>query len=493
MGTAGFAQTFIPDKDGYIKDPAFGKMMKAKGYKIITAFSAENNPGGKVLASALKDGKFVHVDTKGKVISGYGPFEVNSSAHFGDDIAIPGGYFKEDESYIQVNINGKYGTVKKGSEQVGLPASYDALSYISDGLMRIELDKKKGLARANGTILHKPYYDEIRLIYNDGLKNPSPLFTAVINGKAGLLNAKGQQLLPAEYDDINYCQRCDISQRLMIITKHGKKGLTTTTGKMLLEPVFKDIFSLSSNGPIVMSVESAKGWLYGLIDSTGRTLIEASYPVLPEYISKEKLLKWNAGSGNDPLFGFSSLSGKVLAEAKYHRLEPFIGGLAEAELDGKYGVLARNGAVIMPFRYQQIDILSELPFIIASENNSCQLFDANGQSVLKNSYEHIIPVNIQAFVISDGGKWKKINSSGTVLYSFPYENIRIANKLLIAVQNGKTGVVDLNGKVIFPFKYDKILGSAQNLKEGFIYAEINKIKYLVDRYGNEVPASDAGL
>lgn len=491
--TASFAQTFVPDKDGYIKDPAFGKLMKAKGYKIVTAFSTVNNPQGKMLASALKDGKFVLVDTKGNLASRYEPFEINSSAHFGDDIAIPGGYFKEDESYIQVNINGKYGTVKKGSEVVGLPASFDALTYISDGLMRIELGKKKGLARANGTILHNPYYDEIRLMYNDGIRNLSPLFTAVINGKVGLLSTKGQLLLPAEYDDINYCKRCDISQRLLIITKQGKNGLATTAGKVLLQPVFKDIFSLSSNGPIAMSMESTKGRLYGIIDSTGKTLLEANYPNLPEYLPKEKLLKLNSGSRDQPLFGFSSLSGKILVEAKYQRLEPFKGGLALAEMDGKYGALARNGSVVLPFRYQQINILTELSYIIASEKDSYQLFNANGQSVFKNSYEHIIPVNAQTFVISDGGKWKKINSSGVVLYTFPYENIRRAQKLLIAVQNGKTGVVDLNGKIVFPFKYDKILGPVQDLKEGFIYAEINKERYLADRYGNEVPAREAGL
>ncbi len=84
---------------------------------------------------------------------------------------------------------------------------------ISDGLFRIISNAKVGFANAKGEIVISPQYfvassfkNGIAQITYKGKKKKEGEYTRIIAGKWGLINTKGEVIIPCYYDDIVFCE-----------------------------------------------------------------------------------------------------------------------------------------------------------------------------------------------------------------------------------------------------------------------------------------------
>jgi hypothetical protein len=237
------------------------------------------------------------------------------------------------------------------------------------------------------------------------ISTESGYFISCQQNKMGILNKDAKEVLVPEFDHLKASSGNNVT--LFAGKKEGKKGLWNEAGKNLLPSAFLEII------PGIQKVHLArneKGW--GLVGEDGKVNFEARYdsilflkrekdladfPVLAFKKGKVKLLnqkceelsegektnwiylgenawkkgktgEWqlfnnlgilqgnlnfedirdfsegNAPAQKDDKWGFVDLFGKLVIPAKFEEVLPFQSGIAYARENGKWGVLKKNGA-----------------------------------------------------------------------------------------------------------------------------------------------------
>lgn len=119
-------------------------------------------------------------------------------------------------------------------------------------------------------------------------------------------------------------------------------------------------------------------------------------------------------------------------ERKYNQIEPYSEGLAAVERNGKWGFINKDGRLIIPMKYDNVNAFKD------------------GFSI----------VNIGGNFESDAvefGKWGVIDKKGVEVIPLIYDNIegKISKQgILWAERDGKIGYIDINGEIVIPFKYE---------------------------------------
>ena len=101
---------------------------------------------------------------------------------------------------------------------------YERFRVLNQNNTLVELNKKQGLLDKNGTmIVPIGKYDDLRYRYG--------VLTYFHNGKWGVLDEKGNQATPAEYDKIKPARH---SPGMALVAKDGKGGVINSEGKQII-------------------------------------------------------------------------------------------------------------------------------------------------------------------------------------------------------------------------------------------------------------------
>lgn len=120
-------------------------------------------------------------------------------------------------------------------------------------------------------------------------------------------------------------------------------------------------------------------------------------------------------------------------------------------------------------RKYEIETISEYKYFVLKENDKYGVIDTKGNKIIETKYDDVKIPNPQkdVFICYENDKTKVINEKGEEIYS-EYENIeplRLKNILsdlmyektiLKYSQNGKYGIIDINGKKVTNAIYDEI-------------------------------------
>jgi len=96
-------------------------------------------------------------------------------------------------NYAKAKLKDKYGIID-GSGKWIIPATYSNLGNVS-GMISFQKGKKWGFIDLTNKVVLKPTFDEATSIL-DGTS------FVLVNGKQGLINSKGEFIIPAEFDEI---------------------------------------------------------------------------------------------------------------------------------------------------------------------------------------------------------------------------------------------------------------------------------------------------
>lgn len=174
---------------------------------------------------------------------------------------------------------------------------------------------------------------------------------------------------------------------------------------------------------------------------------------------------------------------KYKVKARYDSLENFV-----VTRNFKYGVVNKEGIIIIPIKYDYIH--EDKNYYYVSDANKGKMFDKSGNIVVKKKYKNIKVLNDDRFLIETDKKnnnyYKIINKKGKVILQFKcdddltvsygsiivnhksiltnnysvikylgYDHIySFLNDYAIVSQHNLDGVIDKNGKLIIPLKYD---------------------------------------
>ena len=309
-------------------------------------------------------------------------------------------------------------------------------------------------------------------------------FPVKSEGKWGVVNAQGEFVIPAQYDD------ADVWPNGMVrVRKDGLDGVVSLDGTPIIPMTFQRIenfanrdFTYAKNaegeviidragkvllGPGFQSIYSFDGKRSFLVQNgrlTGVATLDCDWLLKPDFdeIRSVKDIGLALAVTTNKEHGFVDAEGKWVIAPADHNFEDLWSfdknGLAGAKSGGKWGFIdARGEWVIEPFATGGTPpfFYGDPPRARAKVNGKYGLVDMRGQFVVPPEYD-----------FTGGG--------GSGVYVF--------------TKDGKSGAFDHTGKIIIPFEYDKI-GWIMN--GDTVKATKDGREIILDRTGKEV--AEAGF
>ena len=227
----------------------------------------------------------------------------------------------DDEFVYFQKGNGKLGFKLKSTRETIIPAIYDNVGSLCEGLVAVKLNDKWGFVDKTGKEVIPLKYDYVDS-FSEGMAKVE------LNDKNGYIDKKGKEVIPLMYDSAGY-----FSEGLAEVELKGKWGYIDKTGKEVID--LKYDCALSFHEGLTWVILNGK---HGFIDKTGKEVIPLKYDDIPPYFSEGlATVKLNGK------WGFLDKTGNEVIPLKYDDASPFSKGKAKVKLNGEEFYIDKNG------------------------------------------------------------------------------------------------------------------------------------------------------
>ena len=282
------------------------------------------------------------------------------------------------------------------------------------------------------------------------------------------------------------------SESYYTIYKDNKYGVLSSTGKTIIEPSYAEMIQIPNNKNAVFICT------YDINYQTGeyktKVLNQKNQEIYTQYNKVEAIS--NKDENNNLLYeqnalkveqngkyGLISMNGKELIPVEYEEISPIIGveNSYKIKKEGKYGIVDHEGKIVIEPQYVDIDILgkdNKSGFIVKNDIGKYGIVDYSNKKILETKYNSIQKVfGNDLYVATDEEKQKLIKNDGTEVLKEGFSEIKeilsSQENAVIFVNNNKYGIMDLSGKVLINAEYDFLTEA----KTGFFIAKTG------DKYG----------
>ena len=286
-------------------------------------------------------------------------------------------------------------------------------------------------------------------------------------GQKGLYDAEGKCLLPITFSNISFD-----NNRYWLVNKDGKQGLYTYMGKEIMPPRYDSIEVISNYRTNAGNYFIVKKGLYGLCNNEGKFIVDPQYTAIKyRYLRYFKLTK---GDSCHYLFNYKD----IIKDITLDDAMPITMQRNEQNLfyfnykQGKaWGLLRENGQPIIAVQYdkplQKVGYIhsDSTAYFIACKDNLFGLIDINNKIVLPFQYKNIQPTYLYNTIelTTDEGKQLYNMTKKQLALNLFYDNSSVSDRYLYLKRNGLETAVDCKHmQILFPFKYNSILGLNDN-------------------------------
>ena len=407
-------------------------------------FSKEEKTGGitsKTYFAAYKDNKWGVIDENGDTI-------IDPS--YEEMIIIPNN--KTDVFLCTYDVNydtGEYSTKALNSKNQEIFTEYNKVEAIANS------DENQNLW----------YEENVLKVQKDG--------------KWGMIDDSGKELLKAEYDSIEAIKGI---KNALLIQKDGKYGVADNAGKIILEPNYTETTNLGKDNKGGYIVKDDSG-LYGIVDYSKNVVLENKYQEIKKVygndvyvVSQDGKQKVVNANGEDVLtegfeeisailktkdqgviyvsngkYGVMTLSGEVKIEAQYDNLVEAKAGIFIATRGDKRGIIDFNNNEKVPFNYNTISYNEKGDIYIAE--------DENITGYIMNTDFEIKQTGILIEINTDAGYFELRQNDEYAYYNFKFEKkdkkeILNNHTLYLDRKDNQYGYVDKEGNVVVEYIYD---------------------------------------
>ena len=416
----------------------------------------------------------------------------------------------EQINYHVINENNKYGVIDRDGNVV-VEAKYDVVqipnpskdificlyNYNSE-----EKDYSSDVFNSRGEKLYQEY-ENVQAIPTETTYDGIPFEKTVLkfkkDGKYGLINLDGKQVLKPEYESIT---AIPYKEGMLIVKQNEKCGVVNVNGKTLISVEYESITAdnyyseetMYKTTGFIVSKKSDDGYRYGYIDYKGKTIVKTEYTQIDRVTEMQDdknvyLVAYKNGQAgllknkkvvlnyeyedisynayNDVFVikrnlkeGIADKQGKIKVPTEYTNIS-FGGIYVNADKDGQFVLLDLNGNVI-----ENQDIVTKLPtkdgkhYIVADKNEMYDITDLNGESMIENSYSYMEEIEQNYFVVGNNNKNGIIDLSGKALVDLKYNSIFHIDGTDLLQAN----ISDKNTISLIDKKTMKILATMDNAK-----------------------------
>ena len=294
------------------------------------------------------------------------------------------------------------------------------------------------------------------------------LLTFYSKRKKGIMNLKGQVVVPADYYGIYR-----LNDSFIEINKGKRRdsiGILDKNANVVIPPIFSEVTkgynrffvrAFNHKTPLKLSdevIERVSNWS------------------LKWNNSKEKMYSLNKKQIQQlGLVGAFDFKGNLVIPFDYDYLEKGIGSEIIASKNEQVGIITENGKEVMGFRYKKISAAFNNLYI-ANLNGKYGLFSSKGKQLLSCIYDDIFAISSNKALVLKQGKWLLFDSKTSKMTNteftradklgymdrrsipFPYfidEKKPYTDTYFLLIRNGKYGVIDHQLNVLIPPTHDK--------------------------------------
>lgn len=392
------------------------------------------------------------------------------------------------KSYFSTYTNGKWGVID-GAGNVVIEPIYSEMIQIPDKTKSVFIctyDVNYDTGAYNTKVLNDKNeqiyqnYEQVETIQNidqnNNLSYESNILKVKKDGKFGIINIEGKELVSCQYENIESLKGVSNS---LVTTKDGKKGLIDNSGSIIIENNYKSIEALTGKYEDGYIVENNEG-KFGVINYNKKVALECKYEsILHVYGNNKYIVKLDGTSKvidsegktylegkasniksieqdkiiikKDEKYGVINLSDEEVIPAVYQDLTYLFSDYYIAVKDGKYGVINSKNETILEFNYTNLIYRNSEDFLEGTKNAS--------ETDLINRDMQVKVTGILSEVNSEKGYLKVRVNNEYKYYNFKFEektekDLLQTNTLFLDKKDGKYGFVNKDGTVIVNYIYD---------------------------------------
>ena len=377
--------------------------------------------------------------------------------------------YLDDDAHklIAVKKDGRWGVVNKKGK-ILLPFDYDQLWVDKDKLI-VKKGNKYGFP-GDRVKLTPVKYDSVMIMQSEYRYNVYRNYVSVKLGKKwALLDNAGNEVTPFKYE--HYFR---FSFGLARVKSGDKYGIVNAYGKEIVPCEFEDAFVSPNQAPLYFDNRCIvkKNGLYGLTDSTGSQLTPIIFgnitqitylPGIYQLTSRGKVGMFDGNNQkmipclfDEIKFNRTDVNGASIRE----RATPYMIALK----DGYYGLIDPTGKTALPFIYSKIFIGQESDYTVVLDNKQ-GLFNKDLKLIIPPQYNYFSDFTNDVYSVHDEKNRTVglIKKNGDIIAEAIYQGFQICKDIIIVKKGDKFGVIDFNGKIVFPCEYSDIKCTGEGL------------------------------
>lgn len=297
---------------------------------------------------------------------------------------------------------------------------------------------------------------------------PINYFSVYTNGKWGVIDSKGNNVIDANYSDM--IQIPDKTKAVFICTYDINYNDNTYKTKVLNEKN-QEIFN---NYELVETIQNndennnlwyesnilrvKKDGKYGIINLEGKEIVPCEY----EKIESLKGVTNSLATTRDGNIGLIDNSGSVIIENEYKSIrnltDRYEDGYIVENNDGKFGIINYNKKTALECKYESIKNIIGNETYVVKENGILKIVNSNGQTYLENKYADIKDINDETVIIKQGDKFGLVNLADEEQAPANYQDLTyLFSNYYIAKKDNKYGVINTSNETIIEFNYTNLI------------------------------------
>ena len=415
----------------------------------------------------------MYTDGKWGVINSNGENVIDPTN--GEMIVIPNN--KKDVFICLSEVNYSDGTYKSravNSNNEQLFTSYNSVEALSnydqnnniwyeDNVLKVEKDGKYGLINLDGNEILSCDYNSIDTI--KGVKNS---ILVQKDGLYGLVNTSGNIVIDVSYAEISALTN-DYTNGYIVKNSDGNFGIIGTNKEQILDCKYEDIKHVFGNDMYVVK----ENGIWKVINKSGDQNIDINYENVKS-INGENMVVVNKGQ-----YGIAGIDKTEKVKIEYQDIEYVFSDYYIAKKNNKYGIINSNGEVLVQLEYDFLKFNSGADCLEGTKLN-----DKNTYLIDRNLELKLTGTNLTVY---NGYIRIKIDDEYK-FYNLKFEeksnrDVFTNNTLYVAKNDGKYGLVNKDGTLVVQYQYDDIV--EQN-EYGFVAVKKDGKWGVIDQYGNIV-------
>jgi len=257
----------------------------------------------------------------------------------------------------------------------------------------------------------------------------------------GLLSRQLEEITPAIYTSI-----LPHDHGFMLQDRNNRKGFLNLQGKPIVPCALEaETIDYRRDHYIVytryVTVPNGKMLCSGLIDSTGKQLLEPIYWEIGNFYTDVATIK------KDNKWGLINRSGEVICPIIYDRIGQLHRTFIDVTKDGKQGLVDHSGKVVLEANYSYVTWYDSL-IHCGNELNEHFIYDLKTKKTYQHTFGKLIQQENGLSFYKKDNKYGLVNAQGKLLLPAQFDKVRaFRNNRAVVELNGKLGLIDQNSLI----------------------------------------------